>query len=64
VAIGLDRSHEGRVAEVRVRWTPEVVTVEVVPAADADVSLELYAADARKGLLAEVLDREVVLRST
>jgi exopolyphosphatase/guanosine-5'-triphosphate,3'-diphosphate pyrophosphatase len=71
VAIGLDRSQEGRVADVAVARRGRRVTVTAIPAATrparrsarpgdtADIDLELYAANERSGLLAEALDREV-----
>jgi exopolyphosphatase/guanosine-5'-triphosphate,3'-diphosphate pyrophosphatase len=58
VAIGLDRNHDGRVADVRVRCS-DTVLIEPVVASDADVALERYAADQRKGLLEEALGRRV-----
>ena len=60
VAIGLDRCHEHRVAAVRVEVRPAKVVVHVMPNA-ADIALELYAANERKDLLEEVLDRRVEL---
>jgi len=63
VAIGLDRSHEGRVQAVSVLVREEKERLElVVEARDgADLSLELYSAQDRAGLLAEALDLEVVV---
>ena len=63
VAIGLDRSHRGRVASVRADITPNRITVFVAadPAVGADIGLELYAANERKDLLEAVLDRRVEL---
>ncbi len=60
VAIGLDRCHEHRVAGVRVELGDDRVVVEIRPNG-ADVALELYAANERKDLLEEVLDRRVEL---
>jgi exopolyphosphatase/guanosine-5'-triphosphate,3'-diphosphate pyrophosphatase len=60
VAIGLDRCHEHRVAGVRVDIRATKVVVHVMPNA-ADIALELYAANERKDLLEEVLDRRVEL---
>jgi exopolyphosphatase/guanosine-5'-triphosphate,3'-diphosphate pyrophosphatase len=59
VAIGLDRRHDSRVAGVHTRQRAGLLTVEAVPASDADVSLELYAANDRKALLEEVLGLRV-----
>lgn len=62
VAIGLDRRHERRVATVRVaKQRAEGVTIEAVAADGADIGLELFAADERKGLLERVLDRPVTI---
>ncbi|MEZ5381732.1 MAG: Ppx/GppA phosphatase family protein [Microthrixaceae bacterium] len=60
VAVGLDRSHAGKVGGVEVEVSAERIAVRVAPTeADGDISLELYAGDARTGLLAEVLGRSV-----
>ncbi len=62
VAIGLDRSYERRVATVRAEDDGEHLTIELVPSGDADITLEHYAADARKALLEQVLDRLITVR--
>ena len=59
VAIGLDRSHDGRVTGLRVRRRGQVLHVDLYAAPDADLSLELYTANARTGLLEEVLGLRV-----
>lgn len=59
IAIGLDRSQEGRVADVRVSRRAQRVTVHAVPAGAADIDLELYAANERSPLLRDVLGRDV-----
>jgi exopolyphosphatase/guanosine-5'-triphosphate,3'-diphosphate pyrophosphatase len=63
VAIGLDRSHDGRVRAVRVRsgGRGARVVVEAVARAQADISLEVYTAHERSGLLEDVLGRRVDL---
>ncbi len=61
VAIGLDRSYERRVATVRCQDDGERLTIELVPAGEGDITLEHYAADARKALLEEVLDRLITI---
>ncbi len=61
IAIGLDRSYERRVATVRADDDGKLLQIELVPAGDADITLELYAADARKQLLEEVLDRRIAI---
>ena len=56
VAIGLDRSHRQLVTGVRVTERKGQLLVEAdVDDPEADLSLELYAADERSGLLADVL---------
>jgi exopolyphosphatase/guanosine-5'-triphosphate,3'-diphosphate pyrophosphatase len=59
VAIGLDRRHDRRVGAVRTRQRGGLLTIEALPGADADLSLELYAANDRKALLEEVLGLRV-----
>ena len=56
IGIALDRSHSGGVNGVRCRMlAPDHLVIEVSAAVDHDTSLELYTADQRKDLLAEVL---------
>ncbi|HJR25824.1 MAG TPA: hypothetical protein VJ804_10135, partial [Acidimicrobiales bacterium] len=55
VAIGLDRNHAGRVAEVETSDEKKKVVVMAIPAPGQDIGLELYAAGARKDLLEAVL---------
>lgn len=62
VAIGLDRSHALRVDDVRVEERVDELVVRALPAhPGADISLELYAASARKELLESALDRRISL---
>jgi exopolyphosphatase/guanosine-5'-triphosphate,3'-diphosphate pyrophosphatase len=62
VAIGLDRSHRQLVTGVQVVERKGALVVVVEPAdPEADLSLELYAAVERSGLLAEVLDRPITV---
>jgi hypothetical protein len=57
IAIGLDRSHRQTVTGLAVGERKGTLVIEPCTAApDADLSLELYAADERTGLLAEVLE--------
>lgn len=62
VAIALDRAHTGAARSVRVHEGKGVIEVEVLGAADEDLSLELYSAQERKGLLEEVLGTRVDIR--
>ena len=64
VAIGLDRTHDGRVAEVRVRRRGRRIVVEARPAGPQDLDLEVYTANERTGLLAEVLSTRVEVVAT
>lgn len=59
VAIGLDRGHRQAVEGVRVVISDEAVVVEVLAEPGADLDLELYTAEERRGLLEQVLEREV-----
>jgi exopolyphosphatase/guanosine-5'-triphosphate,3'-diphosphate pyrophosphatase len=59
VAVGLDRDHARRVADLRFATDDGSVVVEVVPQPDQDVALELYSANERTGLLATALERPV-----
>jgi exopolyphosphatase/guanosine-5'-triphosphate,3'-diphosphate pyrophosphatase len=56
VAIGLDRNHAGRVATVSVHDDGNRLEVRAIAADGEDISLELYAANARKDLLESALD--------
>lgn len=64
VAIGLDRCHEARVAHVTVAVESERLRITAVPAGDGDLELELYAAEERSALLAEVMQRQVAIDAT
>jgi exopolyphosphatase/guanosine-5'-triphosphate,3'-diphosphate pyrophosphatase len=64
IAIGLDRSHDGRVESVDATLTAEAVTIHAAARARADVSLELYAANERRELLEQVLERRVSVQAT
>lgn len=59
VAIGLDRSYAGLVRRVEVSTAGDEVRLELVGRVGADLALELHAADERKALLEELLDRPV-----
>lgn len=55
VAIGLDRNHAARVADIVVDDRKKRVTLTVVAEPGEDIGLELYEAEARKDLLESVL---------
>ena len=59
VAIGLDRSHDGRVGKLAVRRKGRTLRIEATPVATANIELELYAANERSALLGEVLGMPV-----
>ena len=60
VAIGLDRTYDARVKSVSVKVTASDLTVTAKSRGKrADISLNLYAANERKGLLADVSKRRV-----
>jgi exopolyphosphatase/guanosine-5'-triphosphate,3'-diphosphate pyrophosphatase len=61
VAIGLDRSHEGRVASIEVEREKDRLRIGVVPTEHAHVDLELYAARERRALLQDVLGLDVLI---
>lgn len=64
VAIGLDRSHDGRVRDLRTTIAKKTVTITAVTAEPTDLSLELYAAMERRDLLEDVLGRSVTIRQS
>jgi exopolyphosphatase/guanosine-5'-triphosphate,3'-diphosphate pyrophosphatase len=59
VAIGLDRTHNARVAEVGVTSGGRRLTVSAVARDGADLGLELFSAAQRADLLAEALEMDV-----
>jgi exopolyphosphatase/guanosine-5'-triphosphate,3'-diphosphate pyrophosphatase len=59
VAIGLDRSHDGRVRSVSALQLGDRVVIEAVSKRGKEISLELYTANERSGLLEEVIGRRV-----
>jgi exopolyphosphatase/guanosine-5'-triphosphate,3'-diphosphate pyrophosphatase len=61
VAIGLDRSHEGRVASITVERDKSLLRIGLVAADHVHVDLELYAARERRALLQDVLGLDVVI---
>jgi len=61
VAIGLDRTHAGLVTGVRCRREGKTLVIEAMAQPGADLSLELYTATERQGLLEDVLGRPVAV---
>ena len=59
VAIALDRTHAGLVETVRVHEVDGDLVVDVVGLPGADLSLELFTAVERRGLLEDVLERRI-----
>ena len=59
IAIGLDRSHDRRVADVAADVDDDAVRIWLHPRGDASVELEAHSADLRKDLLEEVVGRDV-----
>jgi exopolyphosphatase/guanosine-5'-triphosphate,3'-diphosphate pyrophosphatase len=66
VAIALDRSHKGRVAQILVSVgdESEPVSILVKHLDDVDVDLEVQTAEDRKGLLEDVLQRRVKIEAS
>jgi exopolyphosphatase / guanosine-5'-triphosphate,3'-diphosphate pyrophosphatase len=59
VAIGLDRSHDGRVQSLTAQMHGDRLVVEAIARRGKEISLELYTASERSGLLEEVLGHRV-----
>ena len=59
VAIGLDRSHDGRVRSVMAQVKRDRVVIEALGKRGKEISLELYTANDRSELLEEVLGQRV-----
>lgn len=62
LAVGLDRRHASLVRAVRVYVDPDEIAIEPVVDPGTDVGLEVFAANERADLLAQVLGRPVVVR--
>jgi len=56
ICIGLDRTHDARVAAVEVEADDGRLTVTAVPRDGVDIGLELFSAAERTDLLTEALD--------
>ncbi|HMG44929.1 MAG TPA: Ppx/GppA phosphatase family protein [Acidimicrobiales bacterium] len=64
VAVGLDRNHSARVADLRCHVEDGELRVEVVPRNGDELGLELFSASQRTGLLESALGRPVELVRT
>jgi exopolyphosphatase/guanosine-5'-triphosphate,3'-diphosphate pyrophosphatase len=62
-AIGLDRSHDSRVADLTVTSQRGRLVITAIAAGDEDLSLECYDADQRKALLEQVLGLPITIRA-
>lgn len=62
VAIGLDRSHRGRVARAGVGWDDDRVLIDLHPDGADPIDLEVHSAELRRGLLEQVTGRKVEIR--
>jgi exopolyphosphatase/guanosine-5'-triphosphate,3'-diphosphate pyrophosphatase len=61
VAIGLDRTHDGRIENVKVSVTKTDITITISASQKIDIDLNVYAANERTALLAEVFEHNVVV---
>ena len=61
VAIGLDRSHDGRVRSVMAQVRRDRLLIEAEGKRGKEISLELYTANERSDLLEEVLGQRVAI---
>jgi len=60
IAVGLDRTYDGRVKSVKTKVSDDEIAITLKPRGKkAEVSLNLYAANERKGLLVDVGKRRV-----
>lgn len=63
IAIALDRSRGGRVAGLVVEPSPDRTQLTIEVDTQSDATVELYTADARKGLLEQALGVEIHIRA-
>jgi exopolyphosphatase/guanosine-5'-triphosphate,3'-diphosphate pyrophosphatase len=61
VAIGLDRTHDGRIENVKISVTKTDITITISASQKVDIDLNVYAANERTALLAEVFEHNVVV---
>lgn len=62
IAIGLDRTQDGRVNKLSITNTDNELEIVIKTAANTDSDLNVYAANERKGLLSEVTGLQVKVR--
>ncbi|MEO8162276.1 MAG: Ppx/GppA phosphatase family protein [Ilumatobacteraceae bacterium] len=63
VAIGLDRTQDGRVNKITVNTSAKELEISIKTTSNQDAELNVYAANERKGLLSEVTGRRVKVLS-
>jgi exopolyphosphatase/guanosine-5'-triphosphate,3'-diphosphate pyrophosphatase len=61
VAIGLDRTHDGRIEHVQVGVQKNDITITISSSQKTDIDLNVYAANERTSLLGEVFDHKVTV---
>jgi exopolyphosphatase / guanosine-5'-triphosphate,3'-diphosphate pyrophosphatase len=64
IADGLDRSHNGIVTDVHCSLQQKTIVCTVMSRADADLSLELWGAEQKKGMFEEVYGKTLILKSS
>lgn len=62
IADGLDRTHRNQITDVTVTYTEKAIEIVPHAGAGADPTFEFWSAERKKGLLADVFNREVTLR--
>ncbi|MEK7292852.1 MAG: hypothetical protein AAB088_05365, partial [Actinomycetota bacterium] len=63
IAIGLDRTQDGRVTKLSITNTDEDLEISIKTKADTDPDLNVYAANERKALLSEATGLRVKVKS-
>jgi exopolyphosphatase/guanosine-5'-triphosphate,3'-diphosphate pyrophosphatase len=61
VAIGLDRTHDGRIENMKVEVSKSDITITISSPEGREIDLNVYAANERASLLAEVFDHNVIV---
>ena len=63
VSIGLDRTHDGRTTEISLRAKGDKIAITLIGDKKSDLSLNVYAAQQRTALMAEVFGADVTVVS-